>query len=162
MLEDNLTEFIDDLTYQVKSNNIPMSRIDDAVWRILRVKFTMGLFENPFADLSLVNQLGSQVYHLLILVVNLSAIVDCPRNSTLTEAYFFGKNHRELAREAVRRSLVLLKNGKSANQPLLPLKKDVQKVLVAGTHADNLGYQCGGWTVEWQGVQVSDLIVGIL
>ncbi|XP_047970933.1 beta-glucosidase BoGH3B-like [Salvia hispanica] len=129
MLEDNLTEFIDDLTYQVKSNNIPMSRIDDAVRRILRVKFTMGLFENPFADLSLLNQLGSQ-------------------------------NHRELAREAVRRSLVLLKNGKSANQPLLPLKKDVQKVLVAGTHADNLGYQCGGWTVEWQGVQVSDLIVG--
>ena len=62
----------------------------------------------------------------------------------------------------MRRSLVLLKNGKSANQPLLPLKKDVQKVLVAGTHADNLGYQCGGWTVEWQGVQVSDLIVGIL
>ncbi|KAL1558284.1 beta-glucosidase [Salvia divinorum] len=129
MLEDNLTEFIDDLTYQVKNNSIPMSRIDDAVWRILRAKFTMGLFENPLADLSLVNQLGSQ-------------------------------NHRELAREAVRRSLVLLKNGKSANQPLLPLKKDVRKVLVAGTHADNLGYQCGGWTVEWQGVQVSDPIVG--
>ncbi|KAG6382691.1 hypothetical protein SASPL_157600 [Salvia splendens] len=129
MLEDNLTEFIDDLTYQVKSNNIPMSRIDDAVLRILRVKFTMGLFENPLADLSLVNQLGSQ-------------------------------NHRELSREAVRRSLVLLKNGKSTNQPLLPLKKDVQKVLVTGTHADNLGYQCGGWTVEWQGVKDSDPIVG--
>ncbi|KAG6415214.1 hypothetical protein SASPL_122619 [Salvia splendens] len=128
MLEDNLTDFIDDLNYQVKSNNIPKSRIDDAVWRILRVKFTMGLFENPFADLSLVNQLGSQ-------------------------------NHWELARVAVRRSLVLLKNGKSANQPLLPLKKDVQNVLVVGTHADNLGYQCGGWTVEWQGVKVSDLIV---
>ena len=89
MLEDNLTEFIDDLTYQVKSNNIPMSRIDDAVRRILRVKFTMGLFENPFADLSLLNQLGSQVYHLLI--VNLPATVYCPCNSTITEAYFFWK-----------------------------------------------------------------------
>lgn len=72
----------------------------------------------------------------------------------------FGKNHRELAREAVRRSLVLLKNGKRSNQPLLPLDKKVQKVLVAGTHADNLGYQCGGWTVEWQGVKGNDRIVG--
>ncbi|KAL0418393.1 UNVERIFIED_CONTAM: Lysosomal beta glucosidase [Sesamum radiatum] len=56
--------------------------------------------------------------------------------------------------------LVLLKNGKSANQPLVPLSKKVGKVLVAGTHADNLGYQCGGWTVEWQGVQGNDRIVG--
>ncbi|KAG6383080.1 hypothetical protein SASPL_157179 [Salvia splendens] len=103
---------------QVKSNNIPMSRIDDAVLRILRVKFTMGLFENPLADL------GKPTW------------------------------------QPVRRSLVLLKNGKSTNQPLLPLKKDVQKVLVTGTHADNLGYQCGGWTVEWQGVKDSDPIVG--
>ena len=61
MLPENFTEFIDDLTSLVKKNVIPMSRIDDAVRRILRVKFTMGLFENPLADLSLVNQLGSQV-----------------------------------------------------------------------------------------------------
>lgn len=56
---------------------------------------------------------------------------------------------------------MLLKNGKNANQTLLPLQKKVRKVLVAGTHADNLGYQCGGWTVEWQGVQGNDLIVGM-
>ncbi|KAI3461218.1 hypothetical protein Pfo_017881 [Paulownia fortunei] len=129
MLPENFTEFVDDLSFQVKNNIVPMSRIDDAVRRILRVKFVMGLFENPLADLSLVNQLGSQ-------------------------------EHRELAREVVRRSLVLLKNGKNANHPLLPLPKKVRKVLVAGTHADNLGYQCGGWTVEWQGVQGNDLIVG--
>ncbi|KAG8371089.1 hypothetical protein BUALT_Bualt13G0050600 [Buddleja alternifolia] len=129
MIPENFTEFIDELTVQVKKNIIPMSRIDDAVRRILRVKFVMGLFENPLADLSLANQLGSQ-------------------------------EHRELAREAVRKSLVLLKNGKSANQPLIPLPKKAQKVLVAGTHADNLGYQCGGWTVEWQGVSGNDLIVG--
>ncbi|VAI36748.1 unnamed protein product [Triticum turgidum subsp. durum] len=54
------TEFIDDLTYQVKNNIIPMSRIDDAVYRILRVKFTMGLFESPYADPSLVGELGKQ------------------------------------------------------------------------------------------------------
>lgn len=61
MVPNNYTEFIDGLTFQVKNKIIPMSRIDDAVRRILRVKFTMGLFENPLADLSLVNQLGSQV-----------------------------------------------------------------------------------------------------
>ncbi|XP_058749479.1 uncharacterized protein LOC131622463 isoform X1 [Vicia villosa] len=113
-------DFIQDLTSLVKNNIIPMDRIDDAVGRILLVKFTMGLFENPLADFSLVNELGSQA-------------------------------HRDLAREAVRKSLVLLKNGKSQSAPLLPLPKKVPKLLVAGTHADNLGYQCGGWTIKWQG-----------
>ncbi|XP_031271400.1 uncharacterized protein LOC116129808 [Pistacia vera] len=60
MLPLNHTEFIDDLTSLVKSNVISMDRIDDAVGRILLVKFTMGLFDNPLADLSLVNELGSQ------------------------------------------------------------------------------------------------------
>ncbi|XP_050221637.1 uncharacterized protein LOC126671863 [Mercurialis annua] len=129
MVPYNFTEFIDDLTYQVKKNIIPMSRIDDAVRRIIRVKLTMGLFENPLADLSLASQLGSQ-------------------------------EHRELAREAVRKSLVLLKNGKSADKPLLPLPKKVSKILVAGTHADNLGNQCGGWTITWQGLTGNDLTSG--
>ena len=57
----NYIEFIDDLTYMVKHKIIPMERIDDAVRRILLVKFTMGLFENPMSDLSLVNELGKQV-----------------------------------------------------------------------------------------------------
>ncbi|XP_047258240.1 beta-glucosidase BoGH3B [Capsicum annuum] len=129
MVPINYTEFIDTLTLLVKDNVIPMSRIDDAVKRILRVKFTMGLFENPLADLSFVNQLGSE-------------------------------EHRELAREAVRKSLVLLKNGKITNQPLLPLPKTAPNILVAGSHADNLGYQCGGWTIKWQGVTGNDLTVG--
>ncbi|KAK3003885.1 hypothetical protein RJ639_019717, partial [Escallonia herrerae] len=114
------TEFIDELTSLVKNNFVPMDRIDDAVRRILLVKFISGLFENPVADFSLVNEVGNQV-------------------------------HRELAREAVRKSLVLLKNGKNAEDPLLPLSKKVPKILVAGSHADNLGYQCGGWTINWQG-----------
>ncbi|CAN4099069.1 unnamed protein product [Withania somnifera] len=129
MVPENYREFIGTLTQLMNDNIIPMSRIDDAVKRILRVKFTMGLFENPLADLSFVNQLGSQ-------------------------------EHRELAREAVRKSLVLLKNGKSTSQPLLPLPKKAPKILVAGSHADNLGYQCGGWTIEWQGVSGNDLTVG--
>ncbi|XP_076950068.1 uncharacterized protein LOC143622942 [Bidens hawaiensis] len=114
-------EFIDGLTSLVKSKFIPMSRIDDAVERILRVKFTMGLFENPLADYSMTKYLGCQ-------------------------------EHRELAREAVRKTLVLLKNGKSSMKPLLPLPKKTSKILVAGSHADNIGSQCGGWTIEWQGV----------
>ena len=61
MVPFNHTEFIDILTRLVKNNNIPMSRIDDAVRRILRVKFKLGLFENPMADQSFVNHLGSQV-----------------------------------------------------------------------------------------------------
>ncbi|KAF9613844.1 hypothetical protein IFM89_012392 [Coptis chinensis] len=80
MVPFNHTEFIDVLTNLVKKNKITMSRIDDAVRRILRVKFMMGLFENPMADYSLVDKLGSQP-------------------------------HRDLGREAVRKSLVLLKNG---------------------------------------------------
>ncbi|CAI0384754.1 unnamed protein product [Linum tenue] len=118
-------EFIDDLNQLVTNHEIPMSRIDDAVRRVLRVKFTMGLFENPLADETLVNHLGSH-------------------------------EHRELAREAVRKSLVLLKNTNS----MLPLPKKGSKILVAGAHADNLGYQCGGWTIQWQGQSGNNATVG--
>ncbi|XLU20383.1 hypothetical protein S245_056449, partial [Arachis hypogaea] len=122
-------EFVDDLTKLVTKKFIPMSRIDDAAKRILWVKFMMGLFENPFADYSLVRYLGIQ-------------------------------EHRELAREAVRKSLVLLKNGESVEKPLLPLRRKASKILVAGSHADNLGYQCGGWTIEWQGISGNDILKG--
>ncbi|CAI8600678.1 unnamed protein product [Vicia faba] len=125
----NFTEFLDGLTLLVKNNFVPMSRIDDAVKRILRVKFVMGLFENPLADYSLADQLGSQ-------------------------------EHRELAREAVRKSLVLLKNGENADKPLLPLPKKASKILVSGSHADNLGYQCGGWTMKWQGLSGNNITSG--
>lgn len=129
MVPYNYTEFIDEISSQIQKKLIPISRIDDALKRILRVKFTMGLFEEPLADLSFANQLGS-------------------------------KEHRELAREAVRKSLVLLKNGKTGAKPLLPLPKKSGKILVAGAHADNLGYQCGGWTITWQGLNGNDHTVG--
>lgn len=62
----------------------------------------------------------------------------------------------------MRKSLVLLKNGKNPATPLLPLSKKAPKILVAGTHGHNLGYQCGGWTIEWQGVPGNDLTTGML
>lgn len=61
MVPYSFKDFIDDLTNLVKNNYIPMERIDDAVSRILLVKFTMGLFETPFGDPSLANELGSEV-----------------------------------------------------------------------------------------------------
>ncbi|CAL4971609.1 unnamed protein product [Urochloa decumbens] len=124
-------EFRDDLTTLVQNGTIPMSRIDDAVRRILRVKFTLGLFENPHADTSLTGDLGKP-------------------------------EHRALAREAVHKSLVLLKNGKPGDKPLLPLPKKPPggSILVAGSHADDLGSQCGGWTIKWQGLTGNNLTAG--
>ncbi|KAI3407202.1 Beta-glucosidase [Psidium guajava] len=113
-------QFSEDLMALAESGEVSISRIDDAVQRILRVKFVSGLFEHPFSDRSLLQ------------------IVGC-------------KAHRELAREAVRKSLVLLKNGKDPKKPFLPLDKNAKKILVAGSHADDLGYQCGGWTRTWYG-----------
>lgn len=114
-------QFVDDLTFLVESGEVPLSRIDDAVERILRVKFVAGLFEYPFSDKSLLDTVGCKL-------------------------------HRELAREAVRKSLVLLKNGKNPEKPFLPLDRNAKRILVTGTHADDLGYQCGGWTKTWYGV----------
>lgn len=67
MVPYNYPEFINGLISLVKSNAIPMSRIDDAVTRILRVKFVMGLFENPLADQSFVNELGKKVLNLYVI-----------------------------------------------------------------------------------------------
>ncbi|KAK1284497.1 Beta-D-xylosidase 4 [Acorus calamus] len=118
MVPYNYTEFIDDLTYQVENNIIPMSRIDDAVRRILRVKFAMGLFEHPLADLSLAHLVGC----------------------------------KGVGKGSCEEITCALKNGQSLEEPLLPLpKKTPASILVAGSHADNLGYQCGGWTMTWQG-----------
>lgn len=60
----------------------------------------------------------------------------------------------------MRKSLVLLKNGEPGDEPLLPLPKKASKILVAGSHAHNLGYQCGGWTIEWQGLSGNNLTIG--
>jgi beta-glucosidase-like glycosyl hydrolase len=61
MVPYNHTEFINIVIDLVNNNYISTDRIDDVVKRILRVKFTLGLFETPLADETLVDQLGSQV-----------------------------------------------------------------------------------------------------
>ncbi|WP_018247629.1 glycoside hydrolase family 3 protein [Orenia marismortui] len=101
----------------VEDGDISRSRIDDAVRRILTVKFKANLFEEPFANRKL-----------------------------LEEGSFGSVEHREVAREAVRKSLVLLKNKNN----LLPLSKEAN-IYVSGSNSDNIGNQCGGWTIEWQG-----------
>lgn len=129
MIPYDYPEFVADLTSQVKRGLIRMDRINDAVSRILRVKFTMGLFEDPLPDPRLAGDLGN-------------------------------KEHRALAREAVRKSLVLLKNGKHGQKPVLPLPKKAKKILVAGSHAHDLGNQCGGWTMAWQGQAGNNITAG--
>jgi beta-glucosidase len=62
-------------------------------------------------------------------------------------ASFGSADHRKVARDAVRQSLVLLKNERKA----LPLAKTAARIHVAGRAADDIGIQCGGWTIEWQG-----------
>ena len=101
------------------AGEVPAERIDDAVRRILRVKAAMGLLDKSR------NHLADRSLH----------------------ASFGSAAHREVARQAVRESLVLLKN--EANT--LPLPKDAARIHVAGRSADNVGNQCGGWTIAWQG-----------
>ena len=113
-------EFLEKLTNLVNGGHIPMSRIDDAVRRVLRVKFSLGLFENPLAEETFATEFGSE-------------------------------GHREVAREAVRKSMVLLKNGKTDKEKVVPLPKKVKKIVVAGAHANNMGWQCGGFTLTLQG-----------
>lgn len=107
------------LIAQVKNGQIAMSRIDDAVTRILRVKFRAGLFTKPSPAK---RQLSGK-----------TELIGAPE-------------HRQVARQAVQESLVLLKN----NKQLLPLSPN-QHILIAGDAADNIGKQSGGWTISWQG-----------
>jgi beta-glucosidase len=108
--------FIETMKTAVNNGDIPESRVDDAVRRILRVKFALGLFDHPMPD-------------------------------TKYQATVRSREHLELARQAVRESLVLLKNEKD----VLPLSKDTPVIFVVGEGANDLGLQSGGWTLEWQG-----------
>jgi beta-glucosidase len=111
--------FIALLTELVKEGRVAPARIDDAVSRILRVKFAMGLMNknrSPLADRRLHRSFGS-------------------------------REHRQVARECVQQSLVLLKNERT----ILPLSRSLTRIHVAGKNADDIGNQCGGWTIDWQG-----------
>ena len=119
MVPDDWKDLYGNIIAQVRSGEVPQSRLDDAVRRILRVKMRAGLFtdgkpsQRPLGGK--IEQIGSA-------------------------------EHRQVARQAVRESLVLLKN----NGGILPIRPS-RRVLVAGDGANNIGKQCGGWTLSWQG-----------
>ena len=119
MVPERYVRFMATLTALVKDGKVPMSRIDDAVTRILRVKFAMGLME-PGKSFKVDKQ-----------------FLDA----------FGGASHRAVARQAVRESIVVLKNEHNA----LPLARTAKRIHVAGVSANDLGDQCGGWTIKWQG-----------
>jgi beta-glucosidase-like glycosyl hydrolase len=77
------------------------------------------------------------------LYLSLALVHNC-----LTLSLEYAHAHRSLAREVVKKSLVLLKNGKNGDSPLLLLNRDAKKVLVVGAHANDIGLQCGGWTIS--------------
>lgn len=119
MAPDSWRELYHNTVAQVQSGEIPRDRVEDAVRRILRVKFRLGLFDKPKPSQ---RPLAGQVEQL------------------------GAAEHLAIARQAVRESLVLLKNENG----LLPLAAH-QRILVAGEGADNISKQCGGWTLSWQG-----------
>jgi beta-glucosidase len=107
-------QVIDIIFNATLDNRISRDRIDDAVRRILQVKYERGLFEDPLARLD--------------------------------NSYLYSQTNQDIAREAVRKSLVLLENNNSS----LPLAKD-DSVYITGPGADHIGYMSGGWTTFWQG-----------
>ncbi len=119
MAPDSWKELYESTLRHVNEGTIPMSRLDDAVRRILRAKFRMNLFGKPKPS---ERGLGGRF-----------ELLGAPE-------------HRAVARQAVRESLVLLKN----QDGILPLAPK-QHILVAGDGADNVGKQAGGWTLTWQG-----------
>lgn len=125
MVPDRYEVFIGHLISLVNDNEVSEERIDDAVRRILKQKFILNLFEEPYTDSSLAASFGSQ-------------------------------EHRDLSRQVVRESMVLL----NAKNDILPLEKNNQTILVAGELGADLGAQCGGWTISWQGSN-GDITPGI-
>ncbi len=109
---------------EAKDGTIPAARLDDAVRRILRVKVLAGTFE-----------------------------AGRPSSRPLSGKFDLlgSPEHRAIARQAVRESLVLLKN----NGSVLPVKAGAN-ILVAGRGADNIGQQSGGWSLTWQGTDVAN------
>ena len=85
--------------------------------------------------------------HRILKVKKQIGLFDAPIKNPSNKNVLGSKSHRDLARESVRKSLVLLKN----ENKILPLKKVGKKITLVGDHADNIGFQCGGWTIHWQG-----------
>lgn len=114
MVPDEWHRFLDSLTRAVVDGRVALSRVDDAVRRILFAKAAAGIFDEG------------------------------PRRPPLSVVG--AREHRRLAAEAARRSAVLLKHD-----GVLPLSPATTAIEVGGVAADDIGLQCGGWTVGWQG-----------
>ncbi|MEI4508226.1 glycoside hydrolase family 3 N-terminal domain-containing protein [Sphingopyxis sp. CCNWLW253] len=119
MAPDSWKGLYDSTLKHAKDGTISAARLDDAVRRILRVKYKLGLFPEGHVDRSIVKAVGTP-------------------------------EHLAVAREAVAKSLVLLKN----NGSVLPIKPGA-RVLVTGPAADSMAIQSGGWTISWQGTDVT-------
>ncbi|QOV94665.1 glycoside hydrolase family 3 protein [Novosphingobium sp. ES2-1] len=119
MAPDSWKGLFDNTLRQVREGKIPMARLDDAVRRILRVKYKLGLMGPKLVERGDPAAVGAQA-------------------------------HLDVAREAVAKSLVLLKNEGS----VLPIKPGA-KVLVTGPGADSMAMQAGGWTITWQGTDTT-------
>ena len=122
MVPYNYVTFTDTLQSLVSNGRITNAILDKAVGRILTAKFELGLFEKPYANRTKITDVGSLP-------------------------------HRQVAREAVAQSLVLLKNGDGIRPGIvLPITNfSDMKIVVAGRNSNNIGNQCGGWTITWQG-----------
>ena len=107
----------------VNDGKISEERLNDAVSRILRVKFMSNMFEEE--------------------------INSAHENELLAE--FGSEANREVARKAVRESLVLLKNGDVNGSLALDAIKEATNITLCGTAAYDIGRQCGGWTIAWEG-----------
>ncbi|MSP64416.1 MAG: glycoside hydrolase family 3 protein [Ignavibacteria bacterium] len=114
--QNNYKDFVKYLKELVEEKKVDVERIDDAVERILKVKYEMGLFEKRYSNKNLISNFASI-------------------------------ENKSIAREAVRQSIVLLKNEKN----ILPLSKDAKSFVLVGKAADDVATQCGGWTIDWQG-----------
>ncbi|MDO4332026.1 MAG: glycoside hydrolase family 3 protein [Eubacteriales bacterium] len=117
-------DFMKNMKALVEEGSVSAEQIDDAVSRILRVKFEAGLFEET---------IGAETEQALLKKVG-------------------GEEHREIAREAVRKSLVLLKNETQDGKSALERLNAAENIRVCGQKAYDLGSQCGGWTISWQGM----------
>jgi len=123
MAPDSWKGLFNNLVTQVNDGTIPQSRLDDAVRRVLRVKFRSGLMDKPKPS---------------------------QRKFGGDENVLGMPEHKEIAREAVRKSLVLLKNDGT-----LPLRPSAN-ILVTGSGADSVSQASGGWSLTWQGVDVQN------
>jgi beta-glucosidase len=117
MVPNDYIRFISVMKQAVENKDISEDRINDAVRRILRAKFSLGLFDHPYPDPTFMQSVRSEA-------------------------------HIAIARQAVRESMVLLKNEDAT----LPIDKNTASVFVAGQGADDIGMMCGGWTMTWQGL----------